>query len=278
VLISSTTMQLAAAALVFGLAVAIFVPAPVTNEDGLLTALLLTVCCGVVLMGAFAVAGLFTATAVVAATGAAIMVPCAWLARAPDAPSYEWYYEEEEDDDGGGSPPAPRDPSPTPGPEHWRPAPAPVAALVSPPRPAPRTGVFATMRTARTALAPAAIATPAPTAELPAGAPPNPRFPYLTAVAWDTVDTPAPAVEIAPVIAPAPVVVEPVAPAPLPQPVFESPHVRPARGEHPSVEHIVAPERPAVRRHRYVTRLRRLHGWRRRRWFTQSDRREHAVR
>src|SRR4051794_3233010 len=112
-------MQLAAAALVFGLAVAILVPAPVANEDGLLTALLFAVCCGVLLMGALAVAGFLTATAVVAAAGAAIMVPCAWLARAPDAPAYEWYYEEEEDDDGGGSPPAPRDPSPTPGPEHW---------------------------------------------------------------------------------------------------------------------------------------------------------------
>jgi hypothetical protein len=278
VLISSTAMHLAAAALVLGLAVAILVPAPVANEDGLLTALLLTVCGAVVLMGALALAGVLTATAVLAATGAAIMVPCAWLARAPEAPSYEWYYEEEEDDDGGGSPPAPRDPSPTPGPEHWRPAPAPVAALVSPPPAAPRTGVFATMRTARTALAPAASATPAPTAAFPATAPPNPRFPYLTAVAWDTADRPAPAVEIAPVVAPAPVVVAPVAPAALPQPVFESPAVRPARGEHPSVEHIVAPQPPVVRRRRYATRLRMLHGWRRRRWFTQSDRSERAVR
>jgi hypothetical protein len=282
-------MNLAAAALVCGLAIAILLPAPAANEDVLLTALLGAVCLATLLMGGLALAGLLTGTAVLAATGAALMVPCAWLARAPEAPYYEEAYEEE-DDDGGGSPPAPRDPSPTPGPEHWRPAPAPIAALVSPPPAAPRTGVFATMRTARTALAPAAIATPAPSAVLPADAPPNPRFPHLATVAWATADRPAPPVVVVPpVVAPAPVVVAPIPPAPVviapipPAPVpavtlaFDAPAARPARGEHPSVEHRFAAAEPTVRRRRHFTRLRVPHGWRRRRWFTQSDRSERAV-
>ena len=262
-------MQIAAAGLVCGLAVAILLPAPAANEDGLLTALLGAVCCATLLMGGLALAGLLTGTAVLAATGAALMVPCAWLARAPEAPYHEEAYEEE-DDDGGGSPPAPRDPSPTPGPEHWRPAPAPAAVFLA---------------KARTALAPQHAAAPVPAPAARAELPANPRFPHLAAVAWATEDRPAPPVIVVPpVVAPAPVVVAPVPQAPVPAPVpapalaFDAPAARLERGEHPSVEHRVAAPEPAIRRRRHLTRLRVPHGWRRRRWFVHSSGGERTAR
>jgi hypothetical protein len=287
--LSPTAMHLAAAALVCGLAIAILLPAPAANEDGLLTALLGTVCCATLLMGGLALAGVLTGTAILAATGAALMVPCAWLARAPEAPYYVQDYEEE-DDDGGGSPPAPRDPSPPPGPEHWRPAPAPAAALFAKARTAlapDQPGIVPAQAGTALAAQHAVVTGSAARAELPA----NPRFPHLAAVAWATADRPAPPVVVVPpVIAPAPVVVAPIPPAPvvvapIPPPsvpvatlAFEAPAVRPARGEHASVEHRVAAAAPTVRRRRHFTRLRVPHGWRRRRWFVHSADGDRATR
>jgi hypothetical protein len=276
-MLSSTTMQIATALLLCGLALATLLPAPAANEDGLLTALLGIVCCATLLMGGLALFGMLTGTAVLATVGAAIMVPCAWLARAPEAP----YDYEPEDDDGGGSPPPPRDPSPPPGPEHWRPTPAPA-------------GIFATARTARTALAqpaPALASAAGPRAGLPA----NPRFPHLAAVAWGADAPPAPgatpawsapAPGAAPawsVPAPMPVAPPPLAPpvvaAPAaPEPVFQAPAVRPGRGDHRSAEHRVALAPHTFRRRRHGTRLRMLHGWRRRRWFGAAAHGEHAPR
>jgi hypothetical protein len=265
-------MQIAAVALVCGLALATLLPAPAANEDGLLTALLGAVCCSTLLMGILALFGVLTGTALLAGAGAAIMVPCAWLARAPEAP-YEY---EEDDDDGGGSPPPTHDPSRPPSPDRRRPAPAPVAAfaatppsaLVAPPAPA---GAFASVT--RTALAPAVA--PAPT-EPRAEPAPNPRFPHLVAPAWDGGHSVAPRPAPAPVVDP-PVVVPPAPPAAVSEPVLLPPASRPARGEHPSVEHRSAAAPHPIRRRRPVARLRMLHGWRRRRWFGAASR-EHASR
>jgi hypothetical protein len=257
--LSSTTMQIAAALLVCGLAIATLMPPPAANEDGLLTALLGAVCATTVLMGLLALFGVLTGTALLAAVGAGLMVPCAWLARAPEPPYY--YDDEYDDDDGGGSPPPPRDPSPSPAPEHWRPAPA---------APAPA-GIFAAAAPARAALAqPAPAMAAAPRAELPA----NPRFPHLAAIAWGADVAPAaPPVPLAPVPS---VVAAPAAPEP--EPVFQAPAVRPARGDHRSVEHRVSTPPHAFRRQRRVVRLRMLHGWRRRGWFAAAARGEYTPR
>jgi hypothetical protein len=253
-------MQIAAAALVCGLAIAILLPAPLANEDRLLAMLLGTVCCATLLMGVLALAGVLTGTALLAAGGAAIMVPCAWLARAPEAPWEDEY--DEEEDDGGGSPPFPRDPSPSHGPNLRRPAPSPAALL------ALRTGV---------APPPTAVASPQPAlaaAALRAELAPNPCFPHLAAPGWGTGEAPAPVVVApapTPIVVPVPPVVVPAEPPAAPDPDVLPPAAQQSSGEHHCVDQRSAPPRHAIRRHRPARRLRMLHGWRRRRWFGAAD-------
>jgi hypothetical protein len=239
-------MQTIGLAFICALAVATLAPAPARNEDRLLMSLLGTVVVATLVMGILALLDVLTGTAILAAVGASIMVPCAWLARAPGAD----YDEDEEDDDGGGSPPY--EPSPWTGPDGWRPAPMPARSFaMSPQAPALRPALAPAGPRAELAPldAPApAAAAPAP----PAARPLNPRFPLIVTEPWTE---PRP-----------PVVLTPPAhlpPEPVPAPVPLLPRLQ--RGDHRSIVHRHAEGQHEGRRRRGVMRLRLLHGWRRRR-------------
>lgn len=136
-------------ALIFvGLAVALLVatlmPAPeqATEDDadvGL--ALLAAGCVAALVMGVLAILGLPVATAAVGAVAWLLVMPCIWLARAPQ-PLDDGPYEEDEDD--GGSPPPHAPPAPpvpddrlpglqpplaTPARGAWTPGPQPAPVL-----------------------------------------------------------------------------------------------------------------------------------------------------
>jgi hypothetical protein len=232
-------MQMIGLAFICALAVATLAPAPARNEDGLLLSLLGTVFLATIVMGVLALLDVLTGTAILAAIGASIMVPCAWLARAPQAD-----FDEDEEDDGGGS--SPYEPSPWHGPDGWHPEPMPARSFaMSPQPPALRPGLAPAGP--RAELAPPA-GTPAP---VPAARPLNPRFPLIVTEPWTE---PRPPVVRTP---PADLPPEPVAaPAPPRRP-------RPTRGDHRSIVHHRAGGQHEGRRR--VIRLRLLHGWRRRR-------------
>ena len=61
--------------------------------------LLVGACIATLLMGAFAMSDHHVAAIIAGAAAGLIVVPCLWLARAPD-----WREEEEDEDDDGGSP------------------------------------------------------------------------------------------------------------------------------------------------------------------------------
>jgi hypothetical protein len=238
-------MQMIGLTFVCALAVATLAPAPAHNEDRLLMSLLGTVFLAVVVMGVLALLDLLTGTAILAAIGASIMVPCAWLARAPEADVDD--AEQDEDDGGGGGIP-PYEPSPQGGPDGWRPAPA-LSFATIPQAPA--------IGGALAAAGPRAELTPptyVPTQSAPAPRPLNPRFPLILTAPWSE---PRPPVVISPPAFSAP---EPAAAEPAPR------RPRLARGEHRSIVH----RRRAAGRHegrrRAVMRFRLLQGWRRRPW------------
>jgi hypothetical protein len=118
-------IQIMTMAFVGALAVAALVPAPARNKDALLLPLLGTVLLAVVVMGVLALQDVLIGTAILAAIGASIMVPCAWLARAPGPDFAD--ADAGEDEDGGGSPPY--QPSPQDGPDDRRPTPTRAPAL-----------------------------------------------------------------------------------------------------------------------------------------------------
>jgi hypothetical protein len=243
-------MQMIGLTFVCALAVATLAPAPAHNEDRLLMSLLGTVFLAVVVMGVLALLDLLTGTAILAAIGASIMVPCAWLARAPEADLDD----EDEDDGGGGIPPY--EPSPQGGPDGWRPAPAPALSFAAIPQ-APAIGGALAAAGPRAELTPPTDV-PAPSA--PAPQPLNPRFPLILTAPWTE---PRPPVVISPPAFSAPpafVAPEPAAADPAPR------RPRLARGEHRSIVH----RRRAAGRHagrrRAVMRFRLLQGWRRRPW------------
>jgi hypothetical protein len=101
--------------------VALLAPAPAYNpetEPDVPTSLLVGACVATLLMGAFALADHHVAAVIAGAAAGLIVVPCLWLARAPD-----WWEDEDEDDDGGSprpgspfAPPAPDDRLPGPDP------------------------------------------------------------------------------------------------------------------------------------------------------------------
>lgn len=109
---------LIAAALLLTLLVAMLVPAPsqpVGDDARLGLGLIVAGCVAALVMGVLALAGLTIASAALGAVAWMLVMPCVWMARAPQ-PSGGWYDEEEDDDDGGGSP-APNAPAapPVPG-------------------------------------------------------------------------------------------------------------------------------------------------------------------
>jgi hypothetical protein len=281
-MVNATGMQMIGLAFICALAVATLGPAPARNEDRLLLSLLGAVFLATILMGLLALFGVLTGTVILAAIGASIMVPCAWLVRAPDA----GFDEDEEDDDGGGSPPY--EPAPWDGPENWRPEPAPslsVAMSAQPPVLAPALAPAVTR--AERSQAPAnprfplfaARAWPEVVAQLPAAAAPppaggplqaparplNPRFPLIVAEPWSE---PHPPIVVTPpaVVAPEPV---PSAAPPAvvaPEPIAAAaPLSRPLRADHRSIVHRRAEGEHEGRRRRGVMRLRLLYGWRHRR-------------
>lgn len=232
-------MQMIGLAFICALAVAMLAPAPARNADRLLMSLLGMVFLATIVMGVLALLDVLTGTAILAAIGASIMVPCAWLARAPGAD----FDEDEEDDDGGGS--APWEPSPWIGPDDWRPEPMPALSFAMRPQ-APM------IRPEVAAAGPRAELAPLAGAPAPAARPLNPRFPLIVTEPWTE---PRPPVVLTP---PADLPPEPV-PAPGPQ------LPRPQRGDHRSIVHRRAEGPHEGRRRRGVMRLRLLHGWRRRR-------------
>ena len=135
-------------ALIFvGLAVALLVatlmPAPKqpTEDDADIgLALLAAGCVAALVMGLLAILGLPVATAAVGAVAWLLVMPCIWLARAPQPFDDGWY--EEDEDDGGGSPP-PHAPSEPPAPDDrlpglQPPVATPIGAAWAPtPQPAP---------------------------------------------------------------------------------------------------------------------------------------------
>jgi len=146
------------ALILLGLALALLVatvaPAPehpTDDEAGVGLALISAGCVAALAMGVLALLALPAASAVLGAIAWLLVMPCVWLARAPQAQE-EWAdeeEEEEEDDDGGGSPspyapPAPPAPDdrlpgvpPSAAPASWTPAPATAAPASWTPAPAP---------------------------------------------------------------------------------------------------------------------------------------------
>lgn len=101
------------AGLTVALLIALLAPAPAYNPDtepDIPTGLLVGACIATLLMGAFALSGDHVAAMITGAAAGLIVVPCLWLARAPD-----WWEEEDEDDDGGS--PRPGSPSDPPAPD-----------------------------------------------------------------------------------------------------------------------------------------------------------------
>jgi hypothetical protein len=234
-------MQIMTMAFVCALAVATLAPAPARNADGLLLSLLATVFLAVVVMGVLALLDVLTGTAILAAIGASIMVPCAWLARAPGRAFED--AGEDDDDGGGGSPPY--EPSSPHGPDDRRPRPtrAPVFSFaMSPQAPA---GTPALAPAGPRAELPPVAAVPSPNPR-----PLNPRFPLIVTAPWSE---PRPPVVLTP---PADLPLEPAR-----DPGPRRPRLR--RGDHRSIAHRRAAGRHAARRRRGVMRLRLLHGWRR---------------
>lgn len=102
------------AGLAVALLIALLAPAPAYNPDtepDIPTGLLVGACIATLLMGAFALSDHHVAAVITGAAAGLIVVPCLWLARAPD-----WWEDEDEDDDGGSprpgspfTPPAPDD-------------------------------------------------------------------------------------------------------------------------------------------------------------------------
>ena len=229
-------MQMIGLAFICALAVATLAPAPARNEDRLLLSLLGTVFLATIVMGVLALLDVLTGTAILAAIGASIMVPCAWLARAPEADA-------DEDDDGGGIPPY--EPAPWGGPDDRRPEPAPALAVARSAPPRPRAPALA-------------VAGPRAEGQPPAARPLNPRFPLIVTEPWTE-----PRPQVVPV-PPADARPEPVsAPAPL--------WPRLHRGDHRSIVHLRADGEHEGRRRRGVMRLRLLHGWRRRHRPADAD-------
>jgi hypothetical protein len=289
-------MQFMAMVFICALAVATLAPAPSRNEDRLLLSLLGTVFVAIVVMGVLALLDVLTGTAILAAIGASIMVPCAWLARAPGAD----FDDADEDDDGGGSPPY--EPSPWDGPDDRRPepTPAPVFSFAMGPQAPVSTRALAPAGPRAELPPPGAVPPPnprfplgvtppwsgavaqapfepplpdAPAPPAPAAQPLNPRFPLITTAPWSEPRTTAPWSEprtTAPWSEPRPpYVLEPPADLPLePARDPEQRRSRLRRGDHRSIAHRPAAGPHEGRRRRGVMRLRLLHGWRRRRRLT----------
>jgi hypothetical protein len=238
-MLNATAMQIMTLAFMCALAGATLVPAPAHNSDRLLLSLLGTVFLAVIAMAVLALLDVLTGTAILAAIGAAMMVPCAWLARAPGAD----FEDVDEDDDGGGSPP--HAPSPRDGPVDRRPQPtlAPVFSFAMSPQAPACTPTLAAAGPRAELRPPVAVPSPGPR-------PPNPRFPPIVT---ELGSEPRPPVVLAP---PADLPLEPA-----PDPGLRRPRLR--RGDHRSIAHWRAAGQHEPRRRRGVTRLRLLHGWRR---------------
>lgn len=215
--------------LALALLVASLIPAPrhpAEEDAGVGLALLSAGCVAALVMGLLAILGLPVATAAVGAVAWLLVMPCIWLARAPQPYDDGWYEQDEEGDDGGGpapphaAPPAPDDRLPglqphvaAPGRAARAPAPQPAPVLAT----AARTQHLLAEREAERLLAAQEVQR-----ALAAAAP-----------------TPLPHVPAPP--APAPVAPEPVADAPLHTPQW--PAVAPpqrVRADDGSVPHILA--------------------------------------
>ena len=98
---------LVGAGLALALAVAMLIPAPTRPAEdgaGVGSGLLVAGCVTALVMGLLALLGLPVATAALGAVAWLLVMPCIWLARAPEPLEDGWHYETDEDDDGGGSP------------------------------------------------------------------------------------------------------------------------------------------------------------------------------
>lgn len=124
--------------LALALLVAMTLPAPSRPAEehadwGL--GLIVVSCAAAFAMGVVALLGHAVASVVLGATAWLLVMPCVWLARAPE-PLDDGWYEEEEDDDGGS--PTPQHPWAPPAPDERRPAAAPAQVAWTPaPQPAP---------------------------------------------------------------------------------------------------------------------------------------------
>lgn len=220
---------LIAVALLFTLLVAMLVPAPsepVEDDAGVGLGLIVGGCVAALVMGVLALAGLTIASAVLGAVAWLLVMPCVWMARAPQA-SGGWY-EEDVDDGGSPSPDAPAAP-PVPSDDlsglqptatqraaaNWTPA----------PRPAPVIGLAARVRQMLAA---------------------EEAQRMLAAQEVRRILAPAPPVTLPPAVvvpAVAPVVEPALAAAPVPQPAPVEPRMRPAtrlRDDTRSVGHVLA--------------------------------------
>ena len=216
--------------LALALLVAALIPAPqrpAEEDAGVGLALLSAGCVAALVMGVLALLGLPVATAAVGAVAWLLVMPCIWLARAPQ-PYDDGWYEEDEDDGGGGSAP-PHAPSAPPAPDDRLPGLQPPVAAAThtawapAPQPAP---VLATAARTQRLLA-------AQEAERLLAAQEVQRV-LAAAAQIPLPQAPAPP-------APAPVAPEPVAPAPLHTPQWPSVAPPPrVRADHRSVAHILA--------------------------------------
>lgn len=279
-------IELTAAALMAALAVAVLAPPPLRNKDGVLAPLLATILLTTLLMGVLALTGRFIGTAILAAAAAMLLMPCAWLVRAPWAAEGAWQPDEEEDEDDGGGSPSPFASPPPAGPDGLRSERRPAAVLAMSPAP----------------MSAPVLASAGPRAALgePEAAPRNPAFPLRAAPPWAGGEAPPPSVTDVPsqLDAPAPLLplnprfplvltepwtephptpAAPASPAPRPAATPALPTAeRPRRGDHRSIIHRRAPaEHPGRRRGPKRGRL--LHSWRRWRWFAGAECADHTA-
>lgn len=235
---------LIAVALLFTLLVAMLIPAPsrpVEDGAGVGLGLIVGGCLAALVMGVLALAGLTIASAVLGAVAWLLVMPCVWMARAPQA-SGGWYEEEDDGDDGGS--PSPDAPSAPPVPSDDLPglrptAPQPAAVAWTPaPRPAPVIGLAARVQQMLAAEEAQRMLAAQEVQRIVASAPP-----------------------VAP---PSPLVVPAVAPvlaaAPAPRPAPGEPRMRSAgrvRGDKGSVGHVLGAAAHARTRRRAAARDRR---------------------
>ncbi len=241
---------LIAVALLFTLLVAMLIPAPsrpVEDGAGVGLGLIVGGCAAALVMGVLALAGLTIASAVLGAVAWLLVMPCVWMARAPQAAG-GWYEEEEDDDGDDGGSPSPDAPAAPPVPSDDLPglrptATQPAAVTWTPaPRPVPVMGLAARVQQMLAAEEAQRMLAAQEVQRIVASAPPVALPPAVAVPA------------VAPVVEPA------LAAAPVPQPEPGEPRTRPAarvREDTRPVGHVLGAAAHARTRRRAAARDRR---------------------